>query len=205
VRGFDEFLGMGMVAGWMFVLVIPTLLLGLAIPYAVLRMREGKTGETDPQIGLKSALHFFCSAGILMVLFGLTIIFIDLFLREDRPRGAPPDESRAIRTGVGIMVSGFCFAVLHGLLLTGTNDRKLPATRRAFTGARFAIHGMVVLFSLTALIVSLCLPNLDFRTLKPYLATLLVWGPSWIVHMILLIVGTPRLRVTRESLGLDET
>ena len=35
------------------------------------------------------------------------------------------------------------------------------------------------------------------------LATLLVWGPSWVIHLVLLIAGTPRLKVTRESLGLD--
>jgi hypothetical protein len=176
-------------------------------------MREGKTGDADPQIGVKTALHYFCSAGILMVLMGLTIVFVDLFTREDRAmQFGPPgvgqrmravDDSEAIRTGVAIMVTGFAFAVLHGLLLTGTNDRKYPAARRAFTGTRLAIHGLVVLFCLTMLIVLLVQPRFEFGTIKPFLAALLVWGPSWVVHLVLLIAGTPRLKVTRESLGLD--
>jgi hypothetical protein len=57
----------------------PLLLLGLAIPYAVLRLRDSRNVEHDPQLGMKAALYFSFSLAILISLTGLTVLVVDLF------------------------------------------------------------------------------------------------------------------------------
>lgn len=69
--------------------LVPYLLLGLAIPYAVLRLRDGSGGERDPQLGLKALLYFAFSLAVLVVLSGLTVVAVDA-LTSDRPPVIPP-------------------------------------------------------------------------------------------------------------------
>jgi hypothetical protein len=103
--------------------------------------------------------------------------------------------------GFAFLTSGAIVTLIHGLLLLGTNDGQYRAARRAFTGTRFAISGIVVVVSLTALFAVLFQKDVQFRHVKPILAILLVWLPTWIVHMVLLMTGTPR-GPTRESVGI---
>lgn len=204
MREFESALGLGL-AGLVWLSLLPFFLFGLAIPYAVLRIREGKGNEREPQIGLKAGLHYFTSAGILLALLGLTIIFVDLFTREERKPFVPPGgvqpapqvpqrdgDSPTIRVGLAVLVTGVLCTLLHALLLLNTNDRRAPMVRRTFTGTRFAIAGLIVLFSILSLLIVLFQKNVEFKTIKPILAVLLVWAPAWLVHLVLLIFGTPR-------------
>src|SRR5262249_46610685 len=100
--------------------------------------------------------------------------------------GGRAASDQAIRIGAAIAVAGAAFAFLHLLLLTGTDDRRNPIARRTFTGWRFAIHGLVVLFAITACLVTLVQDKSTWRDAKGYLAILLVWFPSWLVHIVLL-------------------
>src|SRR5438128_1314873 len=90
--------------------VVPYVLLGLAIPYAVLYMRDSRNEEHDAEIGLKSALYFMLSLSILLILTGLTIIVVD-FLEDNRATGPGSrpfsDFTRGQRNGFAMMVSGF--------------------------------------------------------------------------------------------------
>src|SRR5437588_12018229 len=65
----------------------PLLLLALAIPYAVLKVRDARGDQPDPQVGLKVGLYFFFSIGVVLLLYGLTTIVVDLLLdtKESRP------------------------------------------------------------------------------------------------------------------------
>src|SRR5437667_6516883 len=93
--------------------VLPFVLLGLAIPYAVLRTRDSRE-QPDSQLGLKTGLHYFLSVGILQFLIGLSIISWDLITREDRlPR---KDADEALRVGVAVAAVGAAFAFLHLIL-----------------------------------------------------------------------------------------
>jgi hypothetical protein len=68
----------------------PFALLGLAIPYAVLKSRDARAEEHDPEIGLKSALYFIFSLAILIVLTGLTVLVVDALMEsEDTSRNTP--------------------------------------------------------------------------------------------------------------------
>src|SRR5437667_8120455 len=83
--------------------VLPFVLLGLAIPYAVLRARDSRD-QPDSQLGLKTGLHYFLSVGILQFLTGLTIIAVDLITRENRKDGG--SEGDVLRVGAALAAVG---------------------------------------------------------------------------------------------------
>ena len=198
------FFELGLLGSIFWVSLLPFVLLGLAIPYAVLRVRDSRE-QPDSQLGLKTGLHYFLSVGILQFLIGLSITSWDLITREDRlPRkGADADE--ALRVGVAVAAVGAAFAFLHLILLTaGTDDSRKPIVRRTFTGWRFAIHGLVVLFCVTAWLTIIVQKSAHWKDVKPFFAILLVWFPSWLVHIILLWIRAigyrpDRLRSLREE------
>ena len=188
------------------VLVLPTVLSFLAIAYAVLRVRDNGSEEHDPQIGIKAALHFFHSLFLLMMLMGLTIISVDVLTKEDwgvqSARGGPnhPLFTPAQRNGIALTFTGLVGSLLHLVLLVSfTNDRRWSAARRTFMGARFAVHGLVVMTCVTALVLILVQDNVEIQNPKALLAIMVVWVPSWIIHLVLLILYSkqPYVRAKR--------
>jgi hypothetical protein len=182
-------------------LSIPLVLLSLAIPYAVLYMRDSRNEEHDPEIGLKSAMYFMFSLSIILILVGLTVIVIDFLMDEKGPAGAKSagDFNEMQRLGAAMMVSGFAVGLFHLVVILGfTNDRRFPAARRVFLGWRLAIHSLVVLGAFTILVVQVFQKDVNWDKLKPVFGVLLVWTPSWLAHLILIryyrSAPIPRLR-----------
>jgi hypothetical protein len=62
-------------------LVVPVVVLGFAVAYVSLRIRDSRSETPDPELGIKSAYHAFMTTGILLILTGLTISATD-FLQE---------------------------------------------------------------------------------------------------------------------------
>ena len=179
--------GVGEALGGVF--LVAFLLLSLCIAYVVLRLREGQRKIHDPQLGTKVVLQFFFSASLLLGLTGAAILVGNL-LQEDVESWNP-----AQRTATALILVGVAFALLHGAMLRrGTNNRDWPAAARFFTGWRFAIHGFVVITAsawLLALLLQSDPKAIEARTLlaerERYLfGTLLIWGPSWLLHLGLL-------------------
>jgi hypothetical protein len=184
-------------------ILFPALLLALAIPYGIMYLRNGQEGPRDPQIGIKVALYFFFSLSILLVLNGLSVFVVDALV-EPRPTftTSPFDPSigpaggttsskelrPAQRTAGALVMAGLFFIVIHVALIRSTiNDRDWPATRRLFVGWRFAIHGLVVLGAFTTLLAVLFQKNMGDADLRNTLiGILIVWVPSWLVHLLLL-------------------
>src|SRR5262249_49266382 len=83
---------------------------------------------------------------------------------------------------------GVILGALHLVLLkTLTNDGSASAARRTFLGWRFAIHGLVVVTTLTALLVVLFQRDGgDRQTRDTLVAILFVWLPLWALHIMLL-------------------
>jgi hypothetical protein len=189
-------------SSFMVVLLLPNLLMGLAIPYAVLRLRDAK-GDPEPQAGFKAALYFFFSMSLMLVITGLTIIVVDLVLTTDFGLGAPRRQLRdplpndAQRTAFGLMISGGLFTLIHFICILTLTDRPFSSpVRRMFIGWRFAIHGVIVMFAVTALLVVLFQKDPGFNEgLSQFrrflIGVLLVWAPSWFVHFVLLRVSSP--------------
>jgi hypothetical protein len=196
VRDIEQFVGLGIFFSSFFLMtLVPFFLVGLAYPYLVLRIREGKGIDADPQLGIKAGLHFFLSLGIILVLNGLTIIFVEVLTADDQG-GLRTDG--AIRVGFALIASGALFALIHGLCLLGTNDGRYPMARRTFTGARLAVHGIVVLITVTAMLVVLLQKESKFKQLKPFIGVLIVWVPAWVLHLVLMM-RIPLVRPKRDS------
>jgi hypothetical protein len=181
-------------------MLFPTLLLALAIPYGIMYLRNGQEGPRDPQIGIKVALYFFFSLSILLVLNGLSVFAVDALVEPTSFPGSfdptfgpvgtssSKDLRPAQRTAGALVVAGLFFVVIHvALIKSATNDRDWPATRRLFVGWRFAIHGLVVLGAFTTLLAVLFQKRMGDADLRNTLiGILIVWVPSWLVHLLLL-------------------
>lgn len=192
--------------------VMPIALVGLIYPYLALRLRPVPTDQQDPQIGLKCALYFIYSLGILMFLAGASVLVVDLMIRgewfvESMKRLEKLDNTH--RTAYALMTSGALFTFFHLLLILGyTNNRQFPEVRRVWVGWRFAIHSLIVLLCVTMLIFVVFMENSSERDMQFPLALLIVWGPSWFLHLILLKAyrgsGSPPVTSTRKPRKDDD-
>lgn len=181
---FARFFGIMSAFVWAFAFS-PFLLLGLAIPYIVLRLRNQQSVLFDSQIGLKTSLYFFFSLSILLIQIGLTFIAVEVLSDRVSPLTLLTEE---LRTGAALVVAGVLGTGSHMLLIKGlTNDARFPAARRLFVGWRFAINGLVVMFAVTALIVAIFQNESgSLRAVRSLIATLLIWLPGWGIHLVLL-------------------
>jgi hypothetical protein len=227
----QDFFGAGLAFGSVFFFgLVPFIFLALAVPYMVIRLRN--EGPEDPQLGTKVGLQFFFSAAILLGLTGATIMAVDLITREQfdmaiappqpmqpggRPMPRPADReffNTAQRTGVGMILSSILMALVHFLLALALTDRpNWMRVRRTFAGWRFVIHGVVVAFAGTMLIITILQKDAfeppGFRVIKALFAVLLLWVPCWLINLVLLKVyswaGADKKRLpTAEAVGLED-
>jgi len=165
--------------------------------YFAVRMREG-SGPRDPQLGLKTVHYFFLTAGLFLMLIGMTLLCIELTMIDTTPSDPGVDpavpflEAVTVRVGAAFIILGGVFALTHRLLLLATNDGRMRQVRRAYVGLRLAVSGLVV-FLCAAVTLSLLLQvRVDVAEIKPLLAVLIVWTPFWLIHVAILIFTTPR-------------
>jgi hypothetical protein len=192
--------------------VLPAFMLALAIPYAILRMRDARGGRADPQLGFKVAMNYFFSLALVVVLTGATLFVIDLldFRQQFRgPRlGREPFPTTMQRWAFGFVLAGLVFMLIHFVcIVTLTSEPFSSPVRRTFLGWRFALHGLVVLFALTGLFVVLFQRDGTdvYEAQRTMVAMLLVWTPSWFLHFVLFRVSSPKWRLTdRAWRGADE-
>jgi hypothetical protein len=187
-----------------FVGIMVFVLISFAIPYAVLRMRDARSEKPDPKLGLKAAMYYFFSLGIMLILFGLTWLVMDFLMTEQRPVDWFTPERRV---AVAFMISGLFFTIVHlALVKVMTNDRN-PAARRMFAGWRMAIHGLVVISVVTGLLAIYIQKNygdVPERDRKGLWGVLLVWLPSWVIHLVLLwFYSQPLYEPRRSDSGPD--
>jgi hypothetical protein len=203
-------------------LLLPYLLLLLAFPYAVLRLRDAHSRAPDPQLGFKCTLQFFFSISVLLILTGLTIIVVDaIFQIGQAPRpilkGFPNQPQRefpnpAQRVAGAFVVSGILFAGVSLLMILVMTSGPGPSpARRTFLGARCAVHGLVVMIAMTSLLVVFFLktePGSPQETAiwdarKTFIAILLVWAPSAVIHFSLFRLSSPPLPAQPRRQGPD--
>jgi hypothetical protein len=201
----QDILGPGIAGSVFFVSIVPFTLLALAVPYLVLRLRS--EGPEDPQLGAKIGLQFFFSVAILLGLTGLTISAVDFLARDDLFGGGPQHRqpgmrpipadddgfNSAQRAALGMIISSALLALVHFLMsMVLTNSDNWWRVRRTFAGWRFVIHGVVVGFAGTVLVIMLLQKNAfeppSFRAIRAVFAVLVVWTPSWLLNLVLLRV-----------------
>jgi hypothetical protein len=96
------------------------------------------------------------------------------------------------RIGIALIIAGLVVALLHlALVKLITQDRPLAA-RRMFAGWRLVIHSIVVVSAFTVLLVVLLMKDDNegihrglVETRKMMAGVLLVWVPSWVLHLVL--------------------
>jgi hypothetical protein len=197
MNDFGHAIGLTLAVGYALALT-PFLLLSLAIPYAVLRLRGQEGPEADTQVGLKVFFYYFFSLGVLLFLTGATVLAVDAVSEKPQlpiggpfgppQRGQRGDEFTSVqRTGASLVVTGILVALFHWVVVkAATNDRRWPAARRLFAGWRLAIHGLILLMTATALIHILFQEDTNIETLKTLLAVGVVWSFAWVADLFLL-------------------
>lgn len=195
--------------------VLPLALVGLAVAYVSLRIRDARADPPDPELGVKSAYYTFLTAGIFLALTGLSLSVID-FLGEafegKQPKQQPPQfnpqfnppgrmmppppppqvnepfDRVSQRVAWPLVISGVLFSLLSLVLIkAGTNDSRFPAVRRTFVGLRLVVAGLNVMAAVTVLIELLF--QKDLPTTRPYatvIGLLIVWLPTTAVHLFLI-------------------
>ncbi len=173
-------------------LLAVVLLLSLVLPYFPLRRSAGAKG--DAQLGLKVLLQFCFSVCTLLFLLGVTIVVRGLFEDFSSARGAGglgrgtyPYEVGGYLAGAALILAGMYLASLH----YGTDERLCPAVGRFYTFWRFAVHNLVIITAVCLLAVTVAEPppnrqpfyNEYMTRQWVLMATLLIWGPSWLVHL----------------------
>jgi hypothetical protein len=212
---FPHHLGLQSPWWWLTSSLFPALLLlGLVLPYAVLRFNEGRRGEPDPHLGLKAALHFAASLGILLALTGAALLVGEFLAHFLMPWGAAqsawvgrglPLFTEPVRAGAALATAGGLVWLAHlGLLLNFTNDSRRPEVRRLFTGGRFAIHGLILVTALALFLLGLFSGTSGLEALKFPFGVLGVWGPSWLLHLALVRHPTTRPLYAPPAVRLDE-
>jgi hypothetical protein len=208
-------IGMAIAAGTVLVIAVIALT-GLAVPYLVVRLKAEPPEDT--QLGAKVAFQFFYSAGILVVVAGVTVLAVDWLTLypyryprapTNNPLGRATVESLvqvgfnvAQRTGVGLIFSGMLAVVVHQFSWHTLNPNNRLRIQRLFVGWRLAIHGVVMMLTLAAVII-LLLQKDPFEEpvespLRAATATFVVWGASWALHFERLLTLTKRRKREQE-------
>jgi hypothetical protein len=205
----SDFVGLGIAAVMLIgVSLMPVILLALAVPYAVVRLKA--EAPPDSQLGVKVVVHFFFSAAILLMIAGVTMFAVDWMARDSLPNEDTDNVlgrttlasitakslNMTQRIGLGMILGGAIGAGVHALILFFCSDLHRQRIRRTFIGWRFAIHGVVLMFTVTLMIILFLQPE-PLRPpvalpLRVVTATHLVWGSSWLLHLALLFDAARR-------------
>ena len=107
------------------------------------------------------------------------------------PAPAPPRDwfNDRQRLAAGLVTSGFLYGVLFWLVArVATNDREFPAVRRAFAATRLLVAAVVVVaLGTVAIVQAFQRGETDFDTVAAEIGVAVVWGPTAVLHVPLLL------------------
>ncbi len=172
----------------------------LAAPYLVLRLRDARNSRRDPQLGLKVALHFLMSTGLLIGITGATVALAAIIEGAD-PSGFGPSPAETRQRGFALLIAGSLIMGLYAWAIASrTNDRRWPAVRRTYCGIRFIVEGLVFITGVCGVLVLVMSPDSDAHSEgSQFVAMLIIWGVAMTVELLLLM----RFVRTPEVPGLD--
>lgn len=110
---------------------------GPLLLYPIARWKANRDGITDPQLGLKVALHFFALLAFQLVLLAAVIIIFTLFSKDASGKGV------AYRMGFALLIPAGGVLAAHLALLRRTNQDQYPSVRRLFLGYNLLVTGLV--------------------------------------------------------------
>ncbi len=119
----------------MIVLSVGVMVVFLALPYVMLRVRDWRVGSRDRQLGFKVALHFLFTQAAWTGMLGLSIIISTIVLGSAAGSGMAP--------GAGMFLAGGLAAWGVTWAIRRSNDHAYLAVRKTYSGGR-----MIVAFSI---------------------------------------------------------
>lgn len=142
--------------------------------YVVLRWRQAREGEADPQLGLKVALHYFATIGLHVVLMALVAVLYSFLL--DSSRGS----TEMVRVGAGLLIGGGIILGGHQTLLRSLTDSgSRPNVARVFAGLNLVLCGLIGMGALLAGSVMLCQERVPEEGFKLVLVLMAVYLGCW--------------------------
>jgi hypothetical protein len=156
----------------------------LPAAYIVLRWRAYRENTPpDPQLGIKTALHYFKTLGYHVMLIGAFCLLYGLF--ESHVRG------QMVRLAIGLLIGGGIVFGSHAVILDKyTNPSQSPAVPKLFNGFNLVISGLVGMGALIATLVLLLQKYNSGSMITPAICLLLVYGLSWGLQTVFLFRAT---------------
>jgi hypothetical protein len=153
--------------------VIWLLLSGPFVLYPLARWRQREAGA-DPQLGLKTAFHYFAMLAFQIGLFGAAIVLYTLFSKM-----GSSERGDAYRLGFGFIVPAVILFAFHAGLLKRTNMGHFPIVSRLFLGYNLVITGLLGLVAFVMVFQALFTKGSsgDFGRFAG--AALIVYGGAW--------------------------
>jgi hypothetical protein len=117
-------------------LLIWLVVLGPLLVYPLARWKSHRDQVSDPQLGLKAALHYFALIAFQLVLFAAAMILYTLFSRSGH-------KGELYRMGFAFLIPAGGVLATHLVLLARTNQDQFPIVRRLFLGYNLVITGLL--------------------------------------------------------------
>ena len=169
---FLKILGPVMLFGWVaiWLLVFMPLLL-----YPLARWKTHRENLHDPQLGLKTALHYFALIAFHLVLVGLFIAIWTLFSKE-----SSSEKGNAYRAAFGFLLPAGGVLAGHLVLLRRTNQDHYPIVRRLFLGYNLLVTGLLGLGTLVYAFQTFLAKGSAGEGGRVAIALVLVYVSAWV-------------------------
>lgn len=156
------------------------------ILYVIARWRAG---TSDPQLGLKFALHYFAMSAFQIALAGGALLIYVLISPGTADKG-----SGGYRAAMGLIIPAGIVLAAHVGLLKRTNDDAFPNVRRLFWGYNMLVTGIVAFFALVVGFQALFAKGSTFGMGHLAGSIVVVYGTAWALvgfKFGQLVLGTP--------------
>jgi hypothetical protein len=167
--------GMGMLMGMGGAFVAPlfaTLGLLPVIIYIVARWRTYRDNlPPDPQLGFKTAMHFFLVTGIQLLLIGSFMLVWGMFQKGD--------SGDQMRSAAGFILTGGIIFGAHFVGLQRTNDAQFPMVGRMFAGLNLVQTGLFGTIGLALALQALFMKGDSGDFGRMAWSMTLVYGIAW--------------------------
>ena len=169
LRLFTPLLVVGPIVLWL-------LIAGPFILYLVARWRAHRDPVVDPQLGLKTVLHYFGLIGFHAALLG-AMIFVWMVITKE----GGGDRGSMARVAFGFIIPAVIVYGVHAAMLRRTNQREFMGVTRLFAGYNLLITGLVGVTAFFLVFQALFAKGSSGEFGRVSAALLVVYGSAWAV------------------------
>ena len=155
-------------------IVLWFLIAGPFVLYLVARWRAHREPVVDPQLGLKTALHYFGMIGFQLALFGAMIVVWMIVTKE-----ATSDRGSFLRVAFGFLIPALIIYGVHASLLKRTNQHQFMGVTRLFQGYNLLVTGLVGVTAFFLVFQALFTKGSSGEMGRISAAMFVVYGAAW--------------------------